>query len=98
MMILCNSQRDSLHAASLPRIDNLIGQGLDLAIQAEREAVMSVSHLPDQYNNDDLAVFSCCEVFVGNNEGFPSHSLSTCLIVIPYSEIAELGGFEGSTA
>ena len=34
----CISQRDGLHTAPIPRIDNLIGQGLDLAIQAEQEA------------------------------------------------------------
>ena len=45
-----------------------------------------------------LAIFSCCGAFEGNNEGFLSHSLSTCLIVIPYSKIVRLDGFEGSTA
>ena len=35
----CISQRDDLHTAAFPRIDNLIGQGLDLAIQAEQEAI-----------------------------------------------------------
>ena len=33
-------------------------------------------------------------VFVGNNEGFLSHSLSTRLIVIPCACIDELGGFD----
>ena len=33
-------------------------------------------------------------VFVGNNEGFLSHSLSTRLIVIPYSDIDELSEFD----
>ena len=32
---LCISQRDGLHAVLFPRIDNLIDQGLDLAIQAD---------------------------------------------------------------
>ena len=47
--ILCISQRDGLHVVPLPQIDKLIGQGLDLAIQAERGTAMSVSHLSDHY-------------------------------------------------
>jgi hypothetical protein len=43
----CISQRDSLHDVPLPRIEEFIGQGLDVAIQAERETAMSVFHLPD---------------------------------------------------
>ena len=66
MMIFCDnciSQRDGLHAVPLPRIDNLIGQGLDLAIQAERETAMSISHLPDHYIFCDNLMFqgSCRE-------------------------------------
>ena len=45
----CISQRDGLHVVPLPQIDKLIGQGLDLAIQAERGTAMSVSHLSDHY-------------------------------------------------
>ena len=47
---MCISQRDGLHVVPLPQIDKLIGQGLDLAIQAERGTAMSVSHLSDHYN------------------------------------------------
>ena len=47
---ICISQRDGLHVVPLPQIDKLIGQGLDLAIQAERGTAMSVSHLSDHYN------------------------------------------------
>ena len=35
----CISQRDGLHTAPIPGIDSLIDQGLDLAIQAEQEAI-----------------------------------------------------------
>ena len=34
-LVYCNSQRDGLHAVQLPRIDDLMGQGLDLAIQTD---------------------------------------------------------------
>ena len=47
----CISQRNGLHIAPLSRIDNLTGQGLDLAIQAERKTAAGVSHLPDHYTN-----------------------------------------------
>ena len=41
----------------LPQIDKLIGQGLDLAIQAERGTAMSVSHLSDHYSFEDKLGF-----------------------------------------
>ena len=49
----CISQRDGLHVVPLPQIDKLIGQGLDLAIQAERGTAMSVSHLSDHYSFEE---------------------------------------------
>ena len=55
MSKLCISQRDGLHVVPLPRIDKLIGQGLDLAIQAERGTAMSVSHLSDHYSIVQIA-------------------------------------------
>jgi hypothetical protein len=36
-----NSQRDGLHTGLFPRITNLIGEGLDLAIQADRVTAMN---------------------------------------------------------
>ena len=67
-MILCISQRDGLHVVPLPRIDKLIGQGVDLAIQAERGTAMSVSHLSDHYTFYDIVIFpqrTPCLVFAG---------------------------------
>ena len=39
-----------LYTVLLSRINNRVGQGLDLAIQAERESATSVSHPYDRYN------------------------------------------------
>ena len=58
---ICTSQQDGLHTVLLPRIDDLMGQGLDLAIQAERETAVSVSHQSDHYNFlHNLALQSSC--------------------------------------
>ena len=64
----CISQRDGLHVVPLPQIDKLIGQGLDLAIQAERGTAMSVSHLSDHYSL--LQLLRQCLEFCGSMASF----------------------------